>query len=1395
MVVLGCGILRPVHAATSDEIPPELRPWSAWVLADAPDAVCALVDETRTCVWPGSLDLRLEATGGTFTLRVLTENRQFVALPGGRDTWPLDVRVTSPDEATRTVPVLDRGGSPQVELTAGRHTITGAFRWATLPETLNVAATTAFVRIEYDGRPVPFLERDDGRLWLKGLREGTGTGDDADHLELQVYRRIVDGVPMRVETRLVWDVSGRGRELELPTPLVPGTVPVAIHSELPVALDPTGRLRVQLAPGHYETTLVARTIGMPESLEGMARPAPWPAEEVWVWAPAEPLRAVEIRDVVGIDASRTELPGDWAPGSAYVVGPNDRMTLTTHRRGEAQLPPNRLSLRREFWLDERAQTFTVRDHIGGEMHRQWRLDLLAGELGQVTLGGVEQLITLHPGADGSATRGVELRQARVDLQAVSRVPRSPEMAAVGWNENVDVLSAELHLPPGWDVWASRGVDVMHGTWVARWNLFSVFYVLVIALAVGRLVSPVAAIVAALALTLGRGEPGAPEYIWATLVVLFALARAIRPSGWATFFHLAFRGTALVLLVTLVAFAVDQMRHALYPHLRFDDGMNFYEYDRSTYEMPVDAPPPVEESADFAEADVDEMASQQDGSARERWSKKGMSTSVVQQVQQLDEPDARPDAIVQTGPGIPESSGRTWSLQWSGPVARDHTMTLYLVSPTVMRVLTILRLLVTFLLGWWLWRALGPAPVAPPRPQMPPMPGPMPGPHPGPLPTPGDTMRAPVVVGLLAFLLPLSSAWAHEPSSAVLDQLRQRLTKPPACAPACVSVASAELALGEGLVWTAEVHAGTTTGYVLPGPAHVFATPSVEVDGEPAHALRLTAGGAYLLRLDPGVHTVVLRAGLQGDRATLDLGTPPHRLQVRAEGWNVTGLDPRGRAESNSVTVMREIPTSADATTGTRDRGAQITVPPSYRVTRTVVLGVTGRVSTTIERMSDASRPEVLALALLPGEQVTTSGIPTTGGLASIAFPRDGTGASFESTLALDAGQAPFELELVAAGPERDYVESWDVSCTTLWRCTTTGIAPTSHLRDGVAFEHFDPWPGESVRIEAHRPAPAEGQSVTIESATLTLRPGVRMGRGELTFRVRTSRAALHTVTLPASAELEKVAVDGVGQSPRSDDGRVRIALAPGSHDVLVHWQEHDGLASLFETPTVDVGAAGVNHRVVVELPEDRWLLFAHGPARGPAILLWGYLVLLVLAAILLSRLPDSPLSIWGWLLLGLGLVHVPAGVAVFIAAWFFAVAWRPRWVTSVWMTQHEFARDVAQVALIVGTVIFLSFLTGAVYEGLVSSPDMDVEGSGSTSSRLVWYTDRSAGALPHAWVLSVSVWVWRGVMLAWALWLAAALLRWLPWAWQRACEYGFWSPGGWRRSSARKPEHRPPGPV
>src|SRR5690606_7726219 len=207
------------------------------------------------------------------------------------------------------------------------------------------------------------------------------------------------------------------------------------------------------------------------------------------------------------------------------------------------------------------------------------------------------------------------------------------------------------------------------------------------------------------------------------------------------------------------------------------------------------------------------------------------------------------------------------------------------------------------------------------------------------------------------------------------------------------------------------------------------------------------------------------------------------------------------------------------------------------------------------------------------------------------------------------------------------------------------------------------------------------------------------------------------------------------------------------------------------SPSVHAGAPGVNFRVTVTLPHERWLLLAGGPGQGPAILLWGYLVLIAIAALLLPRLPLSTLGKRDWFLLGLGLTQIPAAAAVFVAGWFFAIASRARWAHL-----KSPLKDLGQVLLLIYTLGFLLTLTVAVYHGLVSSPDMEVEGAGSSARRLVWYLDRSAGPLPRVWVYSVSIWVWRGVMLAWSLWLARALLGWLRFAWTSLLEGGFWSP-------------------
>ncbi|MDE0855386.1 MAG: hypothetical protein OSA97_13290, partial [Nevskia sp.] len=76
--------------------------------------------------------------------------------------------------------------------------------------------------------------------------------------------------------------------------------------------------------------------------------------------------------------------------------------------------------------------------------------------------------------------------------------------------------------------------------------------------------------------------------------------------------------------------------------------------------------------------------------------------------------------------------------------------------------------------------------------------------------------------------------------------------------------------------------------------------------------------------------------------------------------------------------------------------------------------------------------------------------------------------------------------------------------------------------------------------------------------------------------------------------------------------------------------------------------------------------------------------------------------------------------------------------------------------------------------GLLGQPEMQIAGNGSSGHSLHWYQDRFDPALPQAWVLSAPLWLYRLLMLLWALWLANALLGWLRWGWEQFSAGGLW---------------------
>jgi hypothetical protein len=180
------------------------------------------------------------------------------------------------------------------------------------------------------------------------------------------------------------------------------------------------------------------------------------------------------------------------------------------------------------------------------------------------------------------------------------------------------------------------------------------------------------------------------------------------------------------------------------------------------------------------------------------------------------------------------------------------------------------------------------------------------------------------------------------------------------------------------------------------------------------------------------------------------------------------------------------------------------------------------------------------------------------------------------------------------------------------------------------------------------------------------------------------------------------------------------------------------------------------------------------------VLFWGILLVLIGLAAGLGRSRLTPLRVHDWLLLGIGLILAEVWVVLLVIGWLFALGLRHRLDP---LARPAWRFNLIQAGLVILTLFALAGLLGAVQQGLLGTPEMQIMGNGSTATTLNWYQDRGGPVLPEVWVLSVSMWVYRALMLAWALWLAMRLLDWLRWGWE-----GLSKPLIWRETPAAEPK-------
>ena len=1340
-----CSFLHigPLFAVTPErgEIPPNLEQWKGWVLHNVEDKRCPTDynnGELYQCLWPSRLRLNMENNKGGFTQEWRVFIKAWVPLPGNPETWPAEVRVDG-----KPAPVVEKNNTPSVYLTPGAHRIEGIFIWKEMPEWVNVPPESGLISLVINGNLIqfPFIESS-GRLWLKRKEGQLG---EEDRIECRIFRLIIDTIPMQVVNLLKVTISGQPREIKIEPVLLEQAVPINLESPLPARLGHNGELLVQGRPGQWEIQIITRFEGLIARLTPLKKTQ---EGEVWSFQAQNQLRMVKIEGVSPIDPRQTDVPLQWQNFPTFIMHPGLEMIFKEIRRGDPDPAPDQLNLYRTWWLDFDGQGFTTKDQVTGSLSRQWYLAMNSpSQLGRVTIDGVEQLITSH-GIEKKP--GVELRKGHLQLEAEGRLEASLwKIPAVGWDHDFQSVSGVLNLPPGWKLLTAWGIDGIEGTWFKRWSLLDLFLVLIISLAVYRLWDWKWGILALFAVGFTYHEPGAPQLVWLNLLAALALLRFL-PEGWAKKVVNLWRiGSIIFLLIFSIPFVVEQVRWGIYPQLEeFYRGGGFVQ-DKMVKPtvMKKEIPREREVATDMAmepfprKAQMEALPAPQAQApmGKEYFLRSGEKKIGGMPYQNITALTQDPQALNQTGPGLPTWQWRSIPLSWTGPVSKEQEIRLIVLSPFVNLILSFLRvgllvLLIVFLLNLQSWKL--------------------------------SLDKKVILIVLVALGFASHTIMAQEdpgyPYPALLQKLQERLLEKPECLPNCADSHKMLITANKGnLRILFHVNAGVETAVPLPGSLKSWMPEEVLLNGQPARGLMKDNAGILWVLVPEGVHVVTLYGRAPAERSfQVVLPLKPRKATVEIEGWTVQGIQPDGQVES-SLQLTREeknIPES--------QAKLEAKIPPFFQLERVLILGLNWQVRNTLRRVTPPDTPAMLFIPLIAQESVTTPGIQVEKGQARITVAANETEVTWLSTLK----ESP---TIILQAPKGiPWTETWGLDASPIWHCELSGLPVIQH-QDQVSYwmPQWQPWPGEKVIIALSRPQAIPGQTLTIEEAKLELTPGERYTNGELAFKVRTSKGGEHRVIVPAYAEIMNLTINNKVQSIKREGKEVIIPLEPGLQRVGLKWHHSTLSPNLIRSPLISVGPQAVNADIVFNMSQNRWILFAGGPRLGPAVLFWSYVVVVILAAVGLGRLTLTPLKTTHWLLLGLGITQVTPLMAIIIVGWLLALGLRRLKPMPV---DQRFSFNVSQLLLVVWTVAALICIYHAVEAGLLGIPDMQIAGNGSSNFYLHWTQDRIGALMPQPWVLSFPLFVFRILMLLWALWLAFFLLKWLRWGWQCFSEGGLW---------------------
>lgn len=443
---------------------------------------------------------------------------------------------------------------------------------------------------------------------------------------------------------------------------------------------------------------------------------------------------------------------------------------------------------------------------------------------------------------------------------------------------------------------------------------------------------------------------------------------------------------------------------------------------------------------------------------------------------------------------------------------------------------------------------------------------------------------------------------------------------------------------------------------------------------------------------------------------------------------------------------------------------------SYILERVIVLDTKWRMTTTLRPViSNRSSSEVLEfkVPLINGEKILTSAIESNDNVVNVKIK---TGDSFSwtseinpnNTLSVPSANGQF-TQLVRMLSK----DSWEINPS------ETGLKPVEINSDRVYKNGYSwfMWSNESLDTNVSIYKYVDGQVLAVSDLEISVDMNTLPTQAVMNFKVNSSIGGIYKFkNKNKDFKIVDLSINQAKMQSDVKNDEVSLMLKPGINNVVINFTYTPEDSFIFKAPEFDFNTQVMNASLKVQDGKN-WVLYAGGADIKPSVLLWSVLVTLFIFSFIVFKSGSIGLSFISTALLLFGISQVGIDFVIFSLLWFFMIKFRMSNTMEDFKTYFRFNAFQFFFALL--TVFVISGMISVVAKGLLLTPESFIAGYQSSFTSLYWYSqDYATQQTP--WLLTAPIWVYRVLMMVWAVWLAFNMLNWLKSCWIAFSNNGFW---------------------